>query len=177
LKVGRHTYGHESIEIRHWGEQATLAIGSFCSIADRVMVYLGGNHRADWVTTYPFSAFADSWEAARSIEGHPMTNGDVTIGSDVWIGSGAAIMSGVTVGDGAVIGANSTVTRNVEPYAIVAGNPARVICHRFSPEVVERMLKIAWWEWSDEQVEAAIPVLMDEDIERFIRVYGGDGVR
>jgi chloramphenicol O-acetyltransferase type B len=168
LNVGRHTYGHESIEIRHWGEQATLTIGSFCSIADRVMVYLGGNHRIDWVTTYPFPAFADRWESARGIEGHPATKGDVTIGNDVWVGSGATIMSGVTVGDGAAIAAGSVVTKDVEPYAIVGGNPAGLIRHRFAPEVVELLLGIAWWEWSDERIDAAIPLLCDGDIERFI---------
>jgi acetyltransferase-like isoleucine patch superfamily enzyme len=173
LKVGRHTYGHESIAVRHWGEDATLTIGSFCSIADRVMVYLGGNHRADWVTTYPFPAFPDRWETARGIEGHPATNGDVTIGSDVWIGSGAAIMSGVTVGDGAVIGAESVVTKDVEPYAIVAGNPAQLIRHRFSPELVERLLRISWWEWSDEQIAANVSLLCNGDIERFISAHSG----
>jgi chloramphenicol O-acetyltransferase type B len=169
LNVGRHTYGHESIEIRHWGEQATLTIGSFCSIADRVMVYLGGNHRVDWVTTYPFPAFSDRWETAREIEGHPATKGDVTVGSDVWIGSGATIMSGVTVGDGAAIAADCVVTKDVAPYAIVGGNPARLIRHRFTPEVVERLLEISWWEWSDERIAVAIPMLCDGDPERFIR--------
>ncbi len=175
MKVGRHTYGHESIAVRHWGEDATLTIGSFCSIADRVMVYLGGNHRADWVTTFPFSAFPVTWESARGIEGHPATNGDVTIGSDVWIGSGAAIMSGVTVGDGAVIGAESVVTKDVEPYAIVAGNPARLIRHRFSPELVGGLQRIAWWEWDDERIAAAIPMLCSGEIERFVSVHGGIG--
>jgi acetyltransferase-like isoleucine patch superfamily enzyme len=168
LNVGRHTYGHEAIEIRHWGEQATLTIGSFCSIADRVMVYLGGNHRVDWITTYPFPAFADHWETARGIEGHPATNGDVTIGNDVWVGSGATIMSGVTVGDGAALATGCVVTKDVEPYAIVGGNPARLIRHRFAPEIVERLLEISWWEWSDERIAEAIPMLCDGDVEAFI---------
>jgi chloramphenicol O-acetyltransferase type B len=175
LQVGRHTYGHESIEVRDWGEGATLTIGSFCSIADRVVVYLGGNHRPDWVTTYPFSAFPDRWETARGIQGHPATKGDVTIGSDVWIGSGATIMSGVTIGNGAAIGTNSVVSRDIEPYAIVAGNPARTIRHRFAPEVVEGLLRIAWWDWSDDRIEAAIPTLLDDDIERFISIHDGGG--
>jgi acetyltransferase-like isoleucine patch superfamily enzyme len=174
LNVGRHTYGHESIEVRDWGEGAKLTIGSFCSIADRVVVYLGGNHRPDWVTTFPFSAFPDQWETARGIEGHPATNGDVTIGSDVWIGSGATFMSGVTVGDGAAIATNSVVTRDVEPYAIVGGNPAKLIRHRFAPEVVEALLRIAWWEWDDERIAAAIPTMLTDDVERFIAIHGAD---
>lgn len=171
MNVGRHTYGHESIEVRDWDEGASLTIGSFCSIADRVVVYLGGNHRPDWVTTYPFSAFPDRWETARDIEGHPATKGDVTIGNDVWVGSGATIMSGVTVGDGAVLGTNSVVSRDIAPYTIVAGNPARAIRHRFAPEIVEALLRIAWWEWSDERISAAIPAMLNGDVEGFVRVY------
>jgi hypothetical protein len=103
MEIGRHTYGHEQITTRSWGESAELRIGSFCSIADRVTVFLGGNHRSDWVTTFPFPAFADRWQQARGIEGEHVTNGDVVIGNDVWVGSNATIMSGVTVGDGAVL--------------------------------------------------------------------------
>jgi acetyltransferase-like isoleucine patch superfamily enzyme len=172
MRVGRHTYGHEQITVRHWGEPAELTIGSFCSIADRIFVFLGGNHRSDWVTTYPFPEFADRWETARNIEGHPSTNGDVTIGSDVWIGSNATIMSGVTVGDGAVIAANSCVTRDVDPYAIVAGNPARLIRHRFSPSIVEQLLGIRWWGWSDERIAANMHLLCSDDMDGFVRAHG-----
>jgi chloramphenicol O-acetyltransferase type B len=169
MKVGRHTYGHEQITIRHWGEPAELSIGSFCSIADRVVVFLGGNHRPDWVTTYPFPSFAEHWQKARGIGGVAITNGDVTIGNDVWIGSNATIMSGVTVGDGAVIATDSCVTRDVAPYAIVGGNPARLLRERFDAETVERLLVIRWWEWSDEKIEANVRLLCSVDIERFIQ--------
>ncbi|MGN6586324.1 MAG: CatB-related O-acetyltransferase [Solirubrobacterales bacterium] len=168
MKVGRHTYGHEQITVRHWGEPAELEIGSFCSIADRVTVFLGGNHRVDWVTTYPFPAFAERWKGAAEISGHPRTNGDVTIGSDVWVGSNVTIMSGVTIGDGAALAANSTVTRDVEPYAIVAGNPARLVRHRFDPRTVERLLAVAWWDWSDERIEQNLELLCSPDLERFL---------
>ncbi|HEU4906788.1 MAG TPA: CatB-related O-acetyltransferase [Solirubrobacterales bacterium] len=169
LKVGRHTYGHEQIVVRHWGEPAQLTVGSFCSIADRVEVFLGGNHRTDWVTTYPFPEFADSWPTADGISGHPQTNGNVTIGNDVWIGSDATIMSGVTVGDGAVIAASSCVTRDVEPYAIVAGNPARMVRHRFDKAIIEQLLRIRWWNWSDDRIAANVGLLCSGDIERFVR--------
>jgi acetyltransferase-like isoleucine patch superfamily enzyme len=172
LKVGPHTYGHEQIAVRHWGEPADLTIGGFCSIADRVTVFLGGNHRTDWVTTYPFPAFADRWETARGIEGHPSTNGDVTIGSDVWIGSNATIMSGVTISDGAVVATNGCVTHDVDPYAIVAGNPARLVRHRFVPSVVEQLLRIRWWDWSDELIAANVPLLCSGNVEQFVSLHG-----
>ncbi len=158
--------------MRHWGEPAELTIGSFCSIADRVSVFLGGNHRTDWVSTYPFAEFPDRWPTARGIEGHPATNGDVTIGSDVWIGSGATIMSGVTIGDGAVIAAECCVTSDVDPYAIVGGNPARLIRHRFDSAVVEGLLRIRWWDWSDEEIDRNVPLLCGSDLERFVGTHG-----
>lgn len=168
MQVGRHTYGHELITVRHWDEPAELRIGSFCSIADRVEVFLGGNHRPDWVTTYPFPAFAERWPQARGVEGVPSTNGDVAIGNDVWIGSNATIMSGVTVGDGAVVGTDSCVTRDVPPYAIVGGNPAQLLRFRFDPETIEKLLAIRWWEWSDERIAANARLLCSDDIDGFI---------
>jgi len=168
MKVGRHTYGHEQIEVRHWGEPAELTIGSFCSIADRVVVFLGGNHRTDWVTMFPFPEFADRWETARGIAGHPQTNGDVTIGNDVWIGSNATIMSGVTVGDGAAIAADSCVTGDVPPYALFGGNPARLLRYRFDAATIERLLATRWWEWSDERIAASVELLCSTDVERFL---------
>jgi acetyltransferase-like isoleucine patch superfamily enzyme len=175
IEVGRHTYGHEQITVRHWGEAAALKIGAFCSVADRVQIFLGGNHRVDWVSTYPFAEFADRWPTAKGIEGHPATNGDVVIGNDVWIGSAATILSGVTIGDGACIGADSTVTKDVRPYAIVAGNPARELRLRFAPETIEKLLAIRWWEWPDDRIAASVDLLSSDQIERFIEARGGRG--
>jgi acetyltransferase-like isoleucine patch superfamily enzyme len=177
VKVGRHTYGHEQITIRHWGEPAELRIGSFCSIADRVEVFLGGNHRPDWVTTFPFPAFSERWPGAGGIEGVPSTNGDVVIGNDVWIGSNATIMSGVEVGDGAVVGTNSCVTRDVAPFAIVGGNPARQLRLRFDAETIQKLLALRWWNWSDERIVANMQFLCSGDIERFLAAQGRSGRR
>jgi acetyltransferase-like isoleucine patch superfamily enzyme len=173
MQVGRHTYGHEQITIRHWGEPAELKIGSFCSIADRIEVFLGGNHRVDWVTTYPFAEFAEQWPTARGITGHPQTNGDVTIGNDVWLGSGATIMSGVTIGDGVAVAARSCVTRDVPPYAIVGGNPARLLRFRFDEETVEKLLALRWWEWTDERIAANVALLSSGDVNGFIAAQSG----
>jgi acetyltransferase-like isoleucine patch superfamily enzyme len=177
MKVGRHTYGHEQISVRHWGEPAELTIGSFCSIADRIDVYLGGNHRTDWVTTFPFPEFSEQWETAEGIAGHPSTNGDVRIGNDVWIGSNATIMSGVTIGDGAAVAADSCVTRDVPPYAIVGGNPAVVLRRRFDESTIEGLLEIRWWDWSDERIAASMEQLCSADVEGFVRAHRGDADR
>lgn len=175
VKVGRHTYGHHQITVRHWGEPAQLVIGSFCSIADRCVVFLGGNHRVDWITTFPFPALAEQWPAADGIAGHPSTNGDVVVGNDVWIGSNVTIMSGVSIGDGAVIAANSCVTRSIPPYAIAGGNPATVLRQRFSTTEVQKLLEIRWWDWSDDRISESLDLLCSGDLASFIDRYGLGG--
>lgn len=153
--VGRGTYG--APEVRRWGDEATLKVGAFCSIAVDVTIFLGGNHRIDWITTYPFPVLRES---AKGIKGHPATKGDVIIGNDVWIAAGATILSGVCIGDGAVIGACAVVTKDVPPYGIVAGNPAKLIRLRFSEEEIETLEKMAWWNWPDAKIDAAMPLLL-----------------
>jgi acetyltransferase-like isoleucine patch superfamily enzyme len=177
MEVGRHTYGHEQIDVRHWGEAAKLEIGSFCSIADRVVVLLGGNHQTEWVTTFPFPAFRDRWPTAPEVPDYVLTNGDVRIGNDVWIGSNATIMSGATIGDGAVVAADSCVTRDVPPYAIVGGNPAVVVRRRFDDRTIAGLLAIRWWDWSDERIAASMEQLCSADVEGFVRAHGGGGAR
>lgn len=128
-----------------WGEGANLTIGSFCSIADGLKIILGGNHRVDCVSTFPFGFVYKDELGIEKISGHPSTRGDIKIGNDVWIGSDVTILSGVTIGDGAVIGANSTVTKNIEPYAVVGGNPAKLIRFRFNKDVIDMLLRLKWW--------------------------------
>lgn len=166
--VGEHTYGHEQLSVRHWGEPAGLRIGRYCSIADRGTIFLGGNHRADWVSTYPFPAFPEAWPEAAGIEGHPATNGDVVIGNDVWVGSRVTIMSGVTVGDGAVLAADATVVKDVPPYAIVGGNPARVLRRRFAPHQIRGLLAVRWWDWPDAKVHAEVGLLASGRVDAFL---------
>jgi acetyltransferase-like isoleucine patch superfamily enzyme len=160
---GKGTYG--TPKVYNWGEGSTLQVGAYCSIADGAQIFLGGEHRTDWVTTYPFPVF---WEAATNIQGHPRSKGDVIIGNDVWIGTEATFLSGVKVGDGAVIGAKSVVVKDVPPYAIVAGNPARVIKMRFDDDTVARLLRVKWWEWDDARIERALPLLLQEDTQAFL---------
>jgi chloramphenicol O-acetyltransferase type B len=157
--VGRGTYGEPTVA--HWDEPATLKIGSFCSIAGGVTIFIGGNHRVDWITTYPFPEFRDN---AKTITGFRVTKGDVIIGNDVWIGSSATILSGVHIGNGAVIAACSVVTKNVPPYGIVAGNPAKLIRFRFMAGEIALLEKLAWWNWPDVKIDAAMPLLLSGDI-------------
>jgi acetyltransferase-like isoleucine patch superfamily enzyme len=164
--IGDWTYGGP--KVISWGENATLKIGKFCSIAEEVTILLGGEHRSDWVTTYPFNClFAEG----APITGHPKSKGDVIIGNDVWIARNTLILSGVTIHDGAVIGAGSVVTKDVAPYSITAGNPARHIRYRFDEPTIARLLEIQWWNWPLEQIIAAFPDLLSNQVTDFIAKY------
>jgi acetyltransferase-like isoleucine patch superfamily enzyme len=171
--VGEHTYGIPVI--RWWGEAAGLQIGNYCSIADGVQIFMGGNHRTDFLTSYPFSSLI-GWPDVAGVGSLPETKGNVVIGNDVWVGSGVSILSGVTIGDGAVIGARTVVSRDVEPYSVVVGNPGRVIRKRFPNDVIEDLLKIRWWEWRRERIEEYMPLILSKDIRRFVTAaYGAEG--
>jgi len=162
MNVGKHTYGLEHIRTKNWGEKAELHIGAFCSIAEGLVVYLGGNHRTEWVSTFPFHTWnLPGYDPATS----HTANGDVIIGNDVWIGANATIMSGITIGDGAVIGANSNITKNVDPYTIVGGNPAKLIRKRFTDEQIKKLLKLAWWNKTDDVIKHLTPYLLSTNIE------------
>lgn len=164
--MGEHTYGAPLI--RWWGEPANVSIGRYCSIADGVEIFLGGNHRVDWITTFPFPVFSRTWPEALLHTGHPASRGDVRIGHDVWLGSGCTVLSGVTIGHGAVVAARAVVTRDVPDYAIVAGNPASIVRMRFDAERVGQLLDIAWWNWNREKIRAEIPGLLSDDIDGFL---------
>ena len=131
-----------------------LTIGPFCAIAHGARIVMnGGSHAMDGFSTYPFNIFGHGWEEGFD----PATwekarKGDTEIGPDVWIGDHATILPGVTIGAGAVIAASSVVSRDVPPYAVVAGNPARVVRERFDDETVARLLAVAWWDWPAERI-------------------------
>lgn len=171
-KIGRGTIGRPTV--LSWRDGTALEVGSFCSIADNATIMLGGEHRTDWVTTYAFSRL---FPEAGGFKGHPHTKGDVSIGNDVWIGYEALILSGVRVGDGAVVAARSIVTRDVKPYSIVAGNPARHVRFRFDERAVKALEEIAWWDWPMDKIKEAWPLLLANDVEAFIAAYGSHGAR
>jgi len=164
IKIGCYSYGKPKAFIWHVDER--IEIGKFCSLSDSVLIFSGGEHNIDWVTTYPLRyAFKDP-QAGK--DGHPTSKGPVIIGNDVWIGYGVIIVSGVTIGDGAVIGSGSIVSKDIPPYAIAVGNPAKVIKNRFTDEQISNLLKIRWWDWSIDKIKEAIPYLCSSNIDEFI---------
>lgn len=164
MEVGSYTYGHYNIQTFSWGENSKLSIGKFCSIGKNVKIYLGGNHRVDWITTFPFGHIHQNVFNGFDGTGHPTSKGNVFIGNDVWIAENVTIMSGVHVGDGAVIANNSHVVKNVPPYCIVGGNPAQIIKKRFDDNIIENLLTLKWWDWSEDKINKNLPLLCSNNI-------------
>jgi acetyltransferase-like isoleucine patch superfamily enzyme len=162
-EIGEGSYG--SPQILSWDSSTRLTIGKYCSFAGDVTIMLGGEHRADWVSTFPFNTFIEEW---RNIKGHPTSKGDLVIGNDVWIGYGATILCGISIGDGAIIGARAVVTKNVEPYSIVAGNPAKLIKYRFEANTIKELLEIRWWDLPRDDIAALVPQLLSGDTANLI---------
>jgi acetyltransferase-like isoleucine patch superfamily enzyme len=173
LKVGVRTYAASSTLVKTWAPSESIEIGSWCSIAGEVRILhpgvsetlldaagtevtlrLRGNHRMETATTYPIGIALpatrfDDVPADGSLRSRPLV-----IGSDVWIGYGATLLGAVTVGHGAIIGAGAVVATDVPPFAVVIGNPSRVLKMRFPQEIVDSLLAIAWWDWPEAQVIA-----------------------
>lgn len=167
--IGKYSWGHLTVSNRSPG--CSLSVGRFCSIAYGTQVLLGGEHRSDFVSTYQFGVYPPFNEWYSSSDVTVKGRGDVAIGNDVWIGHQAVILSGVTLGDGVVVGAGSVVRQSVPPFAIVMGNPARVAGFRFTPEQIEALLRIRWWDWSEERILDALDLMMSDDIQAFIDAY------
>ena len=143
-----------------------LIIGKFCQIAAGVeFVMNGANHQMNAVSTFPFYTL-EGWNMAPPSPVDLPLKGDTVIGNDVWIGQNAVILPGVHIGDGAIIGASSVVGRDVEPYAIVVGNPARPVRKRFDDELIALLLRFRWWDKSIEEIDSLIPLLTDGDPDR-----------
>lgn len=149
LEIGSHTYIN-GMKIYCWDERFELTIGKYCSFADDITIVAGGEHDMDWVSTYPF---IDRWSLSEyeSFK-KPRFKGNIKIGNDVWIANNVTILSGVDIGDGAIVGACAVVTKDVKPYSIVAGNPAKTIKYRFDEKLIEDLKLIRWWEWDENKI-------------------------
>jgi acetyltransferase-like isoleucine patch superfamily enzyme len=166
--LGAGTYGVPSIYVFPHDE-SRLIVGSYSSLGGTYL--LGGQHATTHVTTYPLRI---NWKLdGAGQDGMPAVRGDIIVGSDVWTGYGSWILSGVTIGHGAVVATNAVVTKDVPPYAIVGGNPAKVIKYRHTEEQRAALLEIAWWDWPEEKVRAAVPWLAADDIDAFIAYARG----
>ena len=178
ISVGDYTYYDDPVDptgfernnvLFNWpGSGDHLRIGKFCSIASGVKFIMGpANHRISSVTTYPFHVFGGAWEenAPPHLDQLPR-KGDTVIGNDVWIGRESVILPGVHIGDGAIVAACSVVTRDVEPYAVVGGDPARFLKKRFDHGLISLLLGLKWWDSSPEDLVELLPLLCDSNLER-----------
>lgn len=149
-----------------------LILGSFCSVGTGVSFIMAGNqgHRYEWISSFPFSYMTEV-EAFHTAENGYLPAGDTVVGNDVWIGAEAMIMPGVKIGHGAVIGSRSLVTKDVEPYTIVGGNPAKPIKKRFSEDDIEKLLEMEWWNWSEEILANVMPMLCSTNISELYDYY------
>ena len=164
VRVGRHTYGVAPRNCVRPTAQAPITVGAFCSVGPDVLLFGQADHALDRASTFPFKARLFTPDLP---DADATTRGPLVIGHDVWIGARAMILSGVTIGHGAVIGAGAVVARDVAPYAIMVGNPARLVRHRFPPAIVAALLEIAWWDWPDARIKAMQPEF-DGPIEAFL---------
>ena len=163
--IGKYTYGLP--QIFRLEKTSGIEIGKFCSIANNVKIFLDGEHDTKNISTYPFGYFKGFTTKKRHIT---KSKGKVVIGNDVWIGYGVTILSGVHIGDGSVIGANALVNKDIDPYTIAAGIPAKVIKKRFDEKTINSLLKLKWWNWSDKKIQKNIKYLTDKDYNKFIKL-------
>ena len=168
---GEYTYGKPKIFM--YRNNQTVSIGKFCSIGINISIYGGGEHKYDTVSTYPLKTLLIHKNKENVDE---ISKGMVTIGNDVWIGDNAVILSGVKIGDGAVIGNSAIVARDVPPYAIVAGNPTELIKYRFQKDIIEKLLQISWWDWSESKILANIEYFYG-DVREFIAKFHGEEIK
>ncbi len=166
VNIGRWTYVDPHSRAHIWTKNDKISIGKFCSIAGDVKIIAGGNHdHNSRVSTYPFKSKLTGLNLVES-----GNKGPVVIGNDVWIGIGATILSGVKIGDGSIIGAQAVISRDVPPYSIAVGNPAKIVRQRFESDIIEKLLQIKWWDWDDDLIKERMGDFY-LDAEAFVKKY------
>ncbi|HWI08774.1 MAG TPA: CatB-related O-acetyltransferase [Solirubrobacteraceae bacterium] len=165
LVMGNMSYYAPNV-VKYTGDSGRVIVGNFASVAPDADFYVGGQHRTEWVSQYGLRAMLDLPGAHE--DGFTHGRGDIVVGSDTWVTNGCTVMSGVTIGDGAVVGTKAVVAKDVRPYAIVVGNPAREIRRRFSDEQVEALLRIRWWDWPTDKVKQHVEIISSPDVDAFI---------
>jgi acetyltransferase-like isoleucine patch superfamily enzyme len=164
ITMGRYSYGN----IKIIGQRNHVYVGKFTSIADNVSAMMVG-HNPSNVSTFPFNKLEDFEIESKT---HPIAYGDLHIGNDCWVGYGSMLFGGNSIGDGSIIAANSVITKNIEPYSIYGGNPARLIKKRFSEEIINQLLKIKWWEWEENKIRENAKLICSIKIEDFLKIHG-----
>jgi acetyltransferase-like isoleucine patch superfamily enzyme len=164
ITLGTHSYWVNQPQPAY--RRSNIVIGKYCGISNGVVMDDGMQLHTNWVATSPLRHHF----YGQKHDGY--SKGNIAIGNDVWIGEGALIMSGVTIGDGAIVAARAVVTRNVPPYAMVGGVPAKLIRLRFGKDIVDRLLKMKWWDWPDQKVMERIPLLQSPDVEKLLKLEG-----
>lgn len=183
IRVGDYTYYHDfenpldfekkNVLYHYPVNNDRLIIGRFCSIASGArFLFNGGNHKSESFINYPFAIFRELWEHGLDVTDSWDNKGDIVIGNDVWIGHDAIIMSGVTIGNGARIATRAVVTKDVGPYEVVGGIPAKRLKKRFSDEIIGALEKLQWWNKDETEIKRIMPVLMSADINRLKQLLG-----
>ena len=172
--VGKWSYSTSPLKIYRWND-SKIYIGNFCSIGPEVKIIIGGTHRIDWVSTAQINAgtfnFNDNFLKAQKIKDFKNSIEDLHIENDVWIGAFSIIYSGVKLGNGSVVAAGSVVTKDVDPYTVVGGNPAKFIKKRFTTKQINFLNSSKWWELDDKKIDTLSKYLLNENVDLFIKKF------
>ncbi|HJK86167.1 MAG TPA: CatB-related O-acetyltransferase [Candidatus Megaira endosymbiont of Nemacystus decipiens] len=163
-RYGAKNFEENNVLYNYQPDRVKLVFGKFCAIAAETKFIMTGDHKLDAISTYPFPIFKNGWESLYDVNQLPI-KGDIIVKNDVWFGYNSMVRNGVTIGNGAIIGANSFVIKDVPDYAIVAGNPAKIVKMRFDEKNIARLLEIAWWDWDIEKINAKLPAICSLDIK------------
>ena len=166
----RGTYFDRNVNIISWSDEYHVYLGKYNSVGRDCNFFLHANHRVDWVTTSSqlWGPVTPEIADMHMKMGHPTCKGNITVENDVWIGAKSTIMSGVKIGNGAIVGSSSVVTKDVPPYAIVVGNPAKIVKYRFTEDQIGLLLKISWWDWPEDKIRERAMTMWSDNIEKFI---------